>query len=66
MRNPNRIPRILEKLARNWSKYPDLRLGQLLDSLRFVACDRDIDMFYIEDDLIEKELDRRLAQSDDK
>ena len=30
MRDPNRIPEILKELEKIWSKYPDLRLGQLI------------------------------------
>lgn len=30
MRNPNRIPEVLQEIALYWQKHPDLRLGQLL------------------------------------
>lgn len=33
MRDPNRIPRILEALKRVWLGSPDQRLGQLLSNL---------------------------------
>jgi hypothetical protein len=29
-RNPDRIPRLLNKLEQVWRKYPDMRLGQLM------------------------------------
>lgn len=49
MRNPERIPEILNELAGIWKKHPDLRLGQLL--LNIV---RDPQLYYIEDvELIE-------------
>ena len=44
MRNPNRIKGILEQLEEIWSKYPDLRLGQLL--LNVLG---DPALYYIED-----------------
>lgn len=34
MRDPNRIPRILEMLEIVWRESPDLRLGQLLSNIR--------------------------------
>ena len=30
MRDPNRIPDVLEAIRLAWEKYPDLRLGQLI------------------------------------
>lgn len=30
MRDPERIPRVLSKLALYWQEHPDLRLGQIL------------------------------------
>lgn len=30
IRDPKRIPKVLEKIERLWSKFPDLRLGQLI------------------------------------
>jgi uncharacterized protein YihD (DUF1040 family) len=30
MRDPNRIPEVLQEVALYWQKHPDLRLGQLL------------------------------------
>ncbi|MBV8068282.1 MAG: hypothetical protein JO270_00155 [Acidobacteriaceae bacterium] len=30
MRDPNRIPRILTLLRDYWTRYPDLRLGQII------------------------------------
>jgi hypothetical protein len=58
MRDPERIPRILEKLRILWAEMPDLRLGQLVDNARMVSDGHDIDLFYIEDDLIEEGLER--------
>lgn len=30
MRNPERIPEVLEAVEKEWKEHPDLRLGQLL------------------------------------
>ena len=44
MRDPDRIPVILERLQKVWEKYPDLRFGQLvLNVLRN-------DFYYVEDE----------------
>lgn len=52
MRNPKRIPKILNKIEEIWKEYPDLRLGQLISNMS----DRSPwPLFYIEDDeLIER------------
>jgi uncharacterized protein YihD (DUF1040 family) len=54
MRNPKRIKRILNKLEKVWKKQPDLRLGQLLYSLAYLDAK---DIFYYEDECLEKTLD---------
>ena len=52
MRDPERIPEILDKLKEVWEEYPDLRLGQLIDN---VVGRSPWPLFYIEDkDLVEK------------
>jgi len=44
MRDPDRIPVILQRLEQVWEKYPDLRFGQLiLNVLRN-------DFYYVEDE----------------
>lgn len=45
MRDPNRIPIVLEALRVAWERYPDLRLGQLLVN----ATPNGQGLFYIED-----------------
>ena len=45
MRDPKRIPEILNQLKALWSSYPDLRLGQLI--LNIV---RDPVLYYLEDE----------------
>ena len=66
MRNPARIERIINKLRTVWQDSPDMRLGQLLDNLRALVDknkfeSRGVDMFFMEDDLLEEQLDIELA-----
>ena len=50
MRDPKRIPTVLQELARTWTKYPDMRLCQLI-----VNVTNEKDPFYVEDDeLVER------------
>ena len=52
MRDPERIPALVETLEENWSqKVPDWRFGQLMfNFLAWLAKKTDRDYFYIEDD----------------
>lgn len=45
MRDPKRIPLVLEELRKLWEQYPDWRFGQLLVNLPFER-----DPFHMEDD----------------
>jgi uncharacterized protein YihD (DUF1040 family) len=45
VRDPNRIPKMLDVIRRAWEMHPDYRLGQLLSNA--VA---DSDLFHVEDD----------------
>ena len=63
MRDPDRIPRILAKLATYWRIYPDLRLGQLVSNL---ARQSTTTPFYTEDSPIEAELDREIRKATDR
>lgn len=50
MRNPKRIYPSCMKLAEIWSKYPDLRLIQLIESaISAFQRERGFDAFYAED-----------------
>jgi hypothetical protein len=64
MRDPKRIPKIIEKLQKVWEQNPDLRLGQLIVNL--VPRNRDSmwvsDPFYVEDNEWESSLDSRLEE----
>ena len=52
MRDPERIPEILDELRKVWEKSPDLRLGQLIDN---IVTRTPCPLFYIEDeDLVER------------
>lgn len=58
MRDPNRIPRVLNLLEKVWQEVPDWRLGQLIENIA-----RDMgwnDAFYVSDDDLEKELRKRI------
>ncbi len=53
MRNPERIPEILDKIRKIWEQHPQLRLGQLLVA-SFQKKTKQNDIFYVEDkELIE-------------
>lgn len=57
MRDPNRIPRVLDLLGKVWAEVPDWRLGQLIENIaRDMGWD---DAYYMEDDDLEKELRER-------
>jgi uncharacterized protein YihD (DUF1040 family) len=58
MRNPERISRIIAKLEQAWQKHPDIRLGQLMSNL---IDSRQADMFYVEDDVIEKWIEQEIC-----
>ena len=47
MRNPNRIPQILQEIQKIWEKYPDFRLGQLISN---AFRDGGDNFYFIEDD----------------
>lgn len=57
MRNPDRIPRLLDLLKEIWTLDPDLRLGQIL---QWEAQGERMNLFYIEDDVMERRLRARL------
>lgn len=50
MRDKKRIPKLLKMIERVWTKYPDMRFGQLI-----VNC-LGTDPFYIEDGIAEKKI----------
>lgn len=61
MRDPNRIPQVLNALGQYWMKHPDLRLGQIVSNAqsthRINAGLADTqDVFYFEDEDLLKTL----------
>lgn len=54
MRNPQRIPRILDLLEKAWKEVPDWRLGQLVYNIS--ECTEWYDVYCMEDDDFEKGL----------
>jgi uncharacterized protein YihD (DUF1040 family) len=52
MRDPKRIPIILEYIKLLWEKYPDQRLGQLLSNVTSNAMESNL-YFYEDDHLLD-------------
>lgn len=57
MRDPKRIKPILNKIEDIWTKYPDLRLCQLIGNLWGPG-----DNYYREDDILMKRLEEYLEE----
>ena len=51
MRDPKRIERVLAELRSAWYCYPDMRLGQLIESAAATA-PKAHEAFYLEDDAL--------------
>lgn len=63
-REKDRIIRMLAKIHEIWDETPDMRLGQLLVNLDVAPPNTDI--FYIEDDVMEKTIDTGIASLREK
>ena len=61
MRDANRIEKIMSKIGMIWLENPDLRFGQLVSNLFYKMGHSD--MFYVEDDELEKFLDNFLDKA---
>lgn len=61
MRNPARIPQILQKLEQVWTLAPDFRLGQLVE-VALNHSGSQADVFNVEDDILEAGIDSLLAR----
>ena len=61
MRDPERIPKILEKIRILWEKNPDWRLGQLLENAKDISDSHWIDTWSMEEEMLEQGLDRLIA-----
>ncbi len=62
MRDPNRIPVILNRLEKLWTKYPDLRLGQLIGNV----IRREQLLYFLEDDDLMNELEEGYSVKSNK
>lgn len=61
MRDPNRISPFCTEFAELWSKYPDLRFGQIMSNIsRYVEVEHGRDMFYMEDEELMKVIRHQL------
>lgn len=50
MRDPDRIKHFCDEFAELWSRYPDLRFGQIFSNIeRYVQMEHGKDIFYMED-----------------
>lgn len=58
MRDPKRIPEVLEALRVYWEQNPDMRLGQILGNVSSHMTETN-DPYYMEDDVFLKGLDLR-------
>jgi len=61
MRDPERIPAVLEFVERLWRKHPDWRLGQLISN---VASWRNQDVWDLEEDELVAEIERHIHQAE--
>ena len=60
MRDPYRIYKFCNKLAKMWSEVPDWRFGQLISNL---ICDLEsTDFFYLEDEVLFKYLEEKFEK----
>ncbi len=62
MRDPKRIPDILNLIGRLWVENPDLRIGQLLHNAAWLGGHKNSDIFYAEDDIVLKGLQVELEK----
>ncbi len=56
MRDPKRIKKILAEIEKYWTKYPDLRLGQMMSNFWSEFENTESDIFFLEDDKLLKVL----------
>ena len=63
MRNPDRIPEMLELLRKVWQRHPDLRLGQLVFNAARMSDAGIEDVFSVEDGSLRKGLIRYLEMT---
>jgi uncharacterized protein YihD (DUF1040 family) len=63
MRDPNRIPYILEMIKQYWEKHPELRLCQLLSNIAIgqKVWDQN-DLYYLEDEKLIAAIVQQLSE----
>jgi len=61
IRDPERIPKILAKIEKLWSKYPDMRLGQLILNCFSLHNGVTMGVYYMEDEDFVKKLEEFYA-----
>ena len=66
MRDPNRIPLVLQEIERIWQAHPDWRLGQLICNLAAWADPERNIVWDVEDEVLVAEAQRHLAQIGDR
>lgn len=62
MRDPARIPMVLQAIERIWRTHPDWRLGQLICNLASWSDPTQDVVWDIEDEMLVAEVERHLAQ----
>jgi len=62
MRDPDRIPLVLQEIERIWRLHPDWRLGQLVCNLAAWADPTQNVVWDVEDDVLVAEAQRHLEQ----
>lgn len=62
LRDPNRIPKVINTIQEIWSKYPDLRFVQLVEILKFSISNTTgkEDLYYMEDEELVEKLEKLL------
>ncbi len=56
MRDPQRIPDIINRLLNIWTQHPDMRLAQI------IACGAEGDPFYVEDEPLMERIEGILSR----
>ena len=64
MRNPDRIPQVLEGIEHIWRQHPDWRLGQLICNLTAWADPDASSPYDIEDETLLVEIERHVTQNE--
>ena len=59
-RDPKRIKEILNSIEAIWQKYPDFRLGQLVENARMTKIENNptCDLYYLEDTAMLEKLEK--------